>query len=179
MRIVLSGTHASGKSTLISDFHADHPRYVVLGDPFDEIDDDVLDPTSDASFAAQLRFAASRLRETAGERHVIAERGPLDFLAYLTASERLDRSDGALLPWATRLVRETMPLVDLVAVLPLDATPRVFVPEDEDPALREAMNDSLLELLDDLEDDGVAPRIVLVTGDAQARRRQLADAAAR
>ncbi|UUE20380.1 ATP-binding protein [Microbacterium sp. J1-1] len=41
MRIVVSGTHASGKSTLIADFLAAHPdflaarpEYLSLGDPF-------------------------------------------------------------------------------------------------------------------------------------------------
>ncbi|NYD65690.1 hypothetical protein [Agromyces atrinae] len=35
MRIVVSGTHASGKSTLISDFALKHPEYAVLPDPPD------------------------------------------------------------------------------------------------------------------------------------------------
>ena len=34
MRIVVSGTHASGKSTLIADFLAARPEYLSLGDPF-------------------------------------------------------------------------------------------------------------------------------------------------
>lgn len=178
MRITVSGTHASGKSTLISDFHAEHPRYLAFGDPFDEIDSELFDPTGDASFAAQLRFTVSRLRETAEEQHVIAERGPLDFLAYLTASERLGRSDGALLPRATRMVLETLPSVDLLAVLPLDDRRRIAVPEEEDPELREAMNDTLLDLLDGLEHDGAAPRVVMVAGDPQTRLRLLTEAAA-
>ena len=39
MRIVVSGTHASGKSTLISDFALRHPEFVVLPDPFEALDD--------------------------------------------------------------------------------------------------------------------------------------------
>lgn len=178
MRITVSGTHASGKSTLISDFRAERPRYVVLGDPFDEIDSELLDATGDASFAAQLRFTVSRLRETAREQHAIFERGPLDFLAYLTASERLGRSDGALIPRATRMVLEALPSMDLLAVLPLDDRWRITVPEEEDPALREAMNDSLLDLLDDLAHDGASPRVIMIAGDPQTRLRLLAEAAA-
>ncbi|MFC4138171.1 MULTISPECIES: hypothetical protein [unclassified Microbacterium] len=38
MRIVVSGTHASGKSTLIDAFAAEHPEYRVLPDPFEDPD---------------------------------------------------------------------------------------------------------------------------------------------
>ncbi|WP_417555848.1 hypothetical protein [Microbacterium sp.] len=49
MRIVVSGTHASGKSTLISDFALRHPGFTVLPDPFE-----LLDEASDAPGAAML-----------------------------------------------------------------------------------------------------------------------------
>lgn len=43
MRIVVSGTHASGKSTLVSDFAVRHPDFVVLPDlPLREVMNDVL-----------------------------------------------------------------------------------------------------------------------------------------
>jgi hypothetical protein len=175
MRIVVSGTHASGKSTLISDFRAAHPEYAVLGDPFDDIDSDA--PSSAASFVAQLRVTVSRLREAAKDRSVISERGPVDFLAYLTALESLGRDDGALLSRAQELVESSMIDVDLVAVVPLDARHPIEVSEDEDPALRAAMDDSLLEALDDLERAGVAPRIVTLTGSPRERLSQLETAA--
>lgn len=83
VRIVVSGTHASGKSTLISDFASRHPEFTVLPDPFELVDED--DAVGAALFAAQLRIAADRLTDEPGRTHVIAERGPLDFLAYLLA----------------------------------------------------------------------------------------------
>lgn len=175
MRIVVSGTHASGKSTLISDFCAAHPEYLALPDPFDDLDLD--DPASEQSFAAQLRSTASRLIETAHEADVIAERGPLDFLAYLTALVRLGRSEGSLLVRASAIAEASMARVELVAVVPLDATRRIRVPDDEDPALRDAMDEALLELLDDLEREGTAPRIVTITGDPEARVEMLNRAA--
>ena len=175
MRIVVAGTHASGKSTLIADFHAAHPEYLVLPDPFEDLDLD--DPASESSFAVQLRVSASRLHETAARAAVIAERGPLDFLAYLVALERLGRSEGALLERATRFVEESLPAFDLLAVLPLESGRRIAVPDDEDPALREAMDEALLELVDDLERDGSAPRVVFLSGDPEARLRALLEAA--
>lgn len=176
MRIVVSGTHASGKSTLISDFHAAHPRYTVLGDPFDDIDSH--DPSSAASFVAQLRVTVARLRESAGERSVIFERGPLDFLAYLTALEMLGRGDDALLARAHELVESSMADIDLIAIVPLDARHPIDLPDDEDPELREAMEDALLEALDDLERVGDMPSIAMLTGSPGERLVQLEQAAA-
>lgn len=173
MRIVVSGTHASGKSTLVSDFHAAHPRYRVLGDPFDDLDLD--DPVSERSFAAQLRFAAARLEESAEQPELIAERGPLDYLAYLTALDRLGRSDGALLTRAVQIVEQSMAQVDVVAVVPLDAARPIRVPAEEDPELRDAMDEALLDLLDDLERDGRVRRSLVITGDPARRLQMLSD----
>lgn len=176
MRIVVSGTHASGKSTLISDFHAIRPEFRVLTDPFDDLDLD--DPTGERSFARQLRVTASRVQESASWSSVISERGPLDFLAYLTALERLGRSDGDLLPRATALVEASMSDIDLLAIVPLEAARIIHVPDDEDPALRLAMDEALLELVDDLDRDGLLPRTITITGSPEARLRLLLEASA-
>ena len=175
MRIVVSGTHASGKSTLISDFHDARPEYLVLPDPFEDLDLD--DPASESSFAVQLRATAARLRESAGRSAVISERGPLDFLAYLTALERLGRSDGSLLSRATEMVDASMSDVDLLVVLPLEHDRAIRVPDEEDPALRRMMDETLGELVDDLEREGARPRIVTITGEPRTRLRRLLAAA--
>lgn len=170
MRIIVSGTHGSGKSTLTADFVARRPEYLALGDPFDELDPD--DPASAASFAAQLRVTASRVRETAGESAVISERGPLDFVAYLTALEQLGRSDGELIARATALADASLTDVDLVVLLPLDDRHPIRVPVDEDPALREAMDTALLDLADEREAAGPA-RFLTLGGDPATRLRDL------
>lgn len=174
MRIVVSGTHASGKSTLIADFLAAHPEYLSLGDPFDDLEEEAVDPSGEASFAA-LRIAAGRLRATAGQQDVIAERGPLDFAAYLIALERLGRSDGALVERAIAIAEDSLALVDLVVLVPLDARRSIRIPADEDPALREAMDQALFDLADDLaQDTGV--RLLTVAGDGEMRLATLVEA---
>lgn len=177
MRIVVSGTHASGKSTLIADFLAAHPEYLSLGDPFDDLEEEAVDPSGEASFAGQLRIAAGRLRATAGQQDVIAERGPLDFAAYLIALERLGRSDGALVERAIAIAEDSLALVDLVVLVPLDARRSIRIPADEDPALREAMDQALFDLADDLaQDTGV--RLLTVAGDGEERLATLVEAIA-
>ncbi len=164
MRIVVSGTHASGKSTLISDFASRHRDFAVLADPFDSLDERWDSPTA-SPFAAQLRISADRLvpRDSAG--HVIAERGPLDFLAYLLA---IDGMGGSLSPEldqrARAITREALERVDLLVVLPLTAADQIVVGEDEHPVLREAMNDVLLDLLDDSDLIGPGTSIVEIAG---------------
>ncbi|MGW9159356.1 AAA family ATPase [Microbacterium sp. NPDC055665] len=175
MRIVVSGTHASGKSTLISDFHAVHPEYRTLGDPFEDLD--LEEPAGEAGFAAQLRISTVRLQESSADDDVIAERGPLDFLAYLIALERLGRSDGALLARASRIVEESAESIDLIVVVPLDGERPIHVPDDEDPELREAMDQALQEIADDLEHDDVV-RVITVGGDAASRLRAVLAAVA-
>lgn len=169
MRIVVSGTHASGKSTLISDFAARHPEFVVLPDPFESIDE-AWDEPGAAMFAAQLRVAAHRLHDHRPGDDVIAERGPLDFLAYLRAvgSEPPER--------AWEIAAEAMRQVDLLVVLPLASPDSIPVAADEHPALRAAMNDELLDLVDD--PDLVADTTVLELAGAAAERLAALESAA-
>lgn len=174
LRAVVSGAHGSGKSTLIGDFAMSHREWEVLPDPFEDIDA-AAEPDA-ALFLRQLRIAAERLLEPA-TGPVIAERGPLDFLAYLDALDALGRRSSALelLERGRRLTARTMDGVDLLILLPLAATDPIEVGVEEDPELREAMDLALLELADDPDLTGGA-RVVEITGDRARRLRRLEDA---
>ncbi len=169
MRIVVSGTHAIGKSTLIGDFSMAHREFTVLPDPFELIDAAYDEPDA-STYLAQLRLSADRLLELSPDDDVIAERGPLDFLAYLIALDGLGRIhlDEDLLTRATALTTEAMTAVDLLVLLPITVDDGIRAPEDEDPELRQAMNDALLELADDV---GILGRttVVEIVGDHALR----------
>jgi len=175
VRIVVSGSHASGKSSLIADFAALHPEFDVLGDPFDLIEDAGEEPDA-GTFFAQLRYAAARLQRLPPGADVIAERGPLDFLAYLDALDVLGRPgrSSSLRERGAAIVAETAPSIDLLVLLPLSGA-GIDVPADEDPALRDEMDAALLELADDPELVGDA-RIVELVGDPARRLDQLLQA---
>ncbi|MFH8253259.1 hypothetical protein ACH3VR_23030 [Microbacterium sp. B2969] len=170
MRIVVSGTHASGKSTLISDFAARHPEFAVLPDPYEVIDEE-WDGPSAAMFAAQLRVAADRL--TSGEfgPRLIAERGPLDFLAYLMALD--DRMGASLAPdfleRSRMITAKALSHVDLLAVLPLTTVDGIAPGADEHLELRDAMDEILLELIDDPDLVGARARTVEIVGTRSER----------
>ncbi|WP_243062150.1 ATP-binding protein [Humibacter sp. RRB41] len=174
MRIVVSGTHASGKSTLVSDFALRHPEFAVLPDPF-ELMDEAWDAPSTSMFARQLRISAERLVSGEHGEHFIAERGPIDFLAYILALAELTGRDvrDDLIERGTALTAEALRRVDLLAVVPLTESDSIYVDADEDPALRLTMNGVLLELIDD--PDLVGSRLVVaeVTGSPQARLAEL------
>ena len=175
MRIVVSGTHAVGKSTLVSDFAMSNPQFDVLPDPFDLVDDP--DPASPASFSEQLTVAADRLLLLAPGADVIAERGPLDFIAYLQAAEALGRASLSAPTWAA--LRQTaaaaMARVDLLVVLPLTNAPGIWVPDEEDPALRLAMDEQLLDLCGDEELVGDVGCVIEIAGSPQERLDQLTE----
>jgi hypothetical protein len=169
VRIVVCGTHATGKSTLVSDFALAHPGYEVLPDPFELVDE--VDPGSAESFHEQLVVASERLRALPATADVIAERGPLDFLAYLAALTSSGRVSGGL--EASESLRaataSAMAHVDLLVVLPLDGTRGVWVPDEEDPRLRAAMDAHLLDLCDDEELVGDVGRVVELSGPPEDR----------
>jgi hypothetical protein len=174
MRIVVSGTHASGKSTLISDFALRYPNFTVLPDPFDLIDE-AWDQPSAAMFAAQLRVAAQRLDPDEVVGDVIAERGPLDFLAYLLARDEVTGASSSpqLLERSATITAEALGHVDLLVVLPLNSAEAIDVGDDEDPELRSAMNDVLMDLIDDPDLVGSRLRVVEIVGRPSERLRQL------
>ena len=146
MRIAVSGTHAAGKSTLIEDFLAAHPDYAFEPEPYEWLDSMSDPPTAD-DFYRQLEICGERFGTHERGARVIAERSPVDFLAYLRALEADDWIEPAL-----KLVATGMRHVDLLVVLLLSDADRIDVPESEDPELREAMNEQLLEIIggDDL-----------------------------
>lgn len=170
MRIVVSGSHATGKSTLISDFQQRHPEYEAMPDPFELIDESQDTPGA-AMFAAQLRVAADRLNDDHLAPHVIAERGPLDFLAYLLtlAELRGDEVPASLYERAVELTTEAMSRIELLVILPIEANEQISLGPDELPDLRLAMNAILLDLVQDDDLTGHCCRVAELTGPPAAR----------
>ncbi|MFF2272206.1 hypothetical protein ACFVTX_08020 [Agromyces sp. NPDC058136] len=170
MRIVVSGTHASGKTTLIDDFLDLHPEYERWGDPFEFVDS-ALDEPDASSFFEQLVASAKRLLAGGSDQDVVVERGPLDFLAYLAALENMGRGgrSAALFEQGVELTSRAMNEVDLLVILPLHHRDGISVGDDEDLELRSAMNESLLELSDDSDLVGDRARVIEVVGDRATR----------
>ncbi|HYI07684.1 MAG TPA: AAA family ATPase [Thermoanaerobaculia bacterium] len=182
MRIAVSGTHCSGKSTLVEDFLAAHRDYLHEPEPYEWLEDELAAGEPDANdFNRQLQLSVERLSTYGLGTRVIAERSPLDFLAYMLALADLGRTgrDCALIASAAECAAAGMAHVDLLVLLPLNGTDGIFAPDSEDLELREAMNDRLLDLVAadpySLFASG-RPRVVEIHGSRYERLRQLGDA---
>lgn len=152
VRIAVSGTHSSGKTTLIEDFLAAHREYIHEPEPYVWLEELYGEPLPAepraADFFRQLEISVERLRGYERGACMIAERSPLDFIAYLLALQDLGRGDSAVLGEALALAADGLAHLDALVVLPLNEGDAMEVPEDEDPELREAMNDRLIELVE-------------------------------
>lgn len=143
MRIAVSGTHASGKTTLIEAFVAQHPEYAFEPEPYTVLtevhgEQFAYPPTFD-DFQRQLQFQIETLARYSERDHVIFERSPVDFLAYMIA---IDDCDDAL-----EDIRDALRHLDVIVFLPLDDRTPIDVAGDEDPELRIAVDEILRDIL--------------------------------
>jgi hypothetical protein len=173
MRIAVSGTHCSGKTTLVEDFLERHPEYVHEPEPYEWLSEargaDFSAELNAADVWDQLEISVERLAAHGPESNVIAERSAIDFLAYLEALRILGREHtSAMLDAARELASRGMENVDLLVVLPLNGD--VEAPEDEDPELRDAMNLCLLKIVDDeLDQMAAGVRLTEIVGTREQR----------
>jgi thymidylate kinase len=143
MRVGISGTHGTGKTTLAQALGAHLPGYVVADEPYYLLEEQGHEfglPPSPEDYRALLACSVRSL--TAGRADVIFDRTPLDYLAYLAAAgvDPAEQADAAALgPAFARL--------DLLVITPVTPETERVLPGADRPALRERMNEALLELV--------------------------------
>jgi predicted ATPase len=143
MRIAISGTHCTGKSTLIDEFLQAHPEFVHEPEPYtvmvEDLGEEFAEEPCVEDFLRQLEFNIGRLQQHAPGERVIYERCPLDFLAYIDALAPAS-VEPLLAP-----VSDAMHNLDLIVYLPLDDT----APDSEYPKLQKAVDRRLSAILRD------------------------------
>jgi hypothetical protein len=152
MRVAVSGTHCSGKSTLIDEFLLAHPDFTHEPEPYTVLAEDygevfAAEPSPD-DFYRQLEFNVDRLRRYQSGDRVIFERSPVDFLAYMLALNAMRRSEGAaqLIKRSLGMVLDAIQLLDLIVFLPLDEEDGIAISDSENPELRSAVNGRLVDI---------------------------------
>lgn len=146
MRIAVSGTHVTGKSSLVEELAARLPNHLTIPEPYVILEERgyafAHPPTVD-DFVMQLKLSLTLLRRKS--RNDIFDRCPLDFLGYISASHGADQFD--LEAWRTPIA-QAMQSLDLVVVLHVDPA---HDPEtsSEDRAFRLAVDELLRDIVDD------------------------------
>ena len=168
MRIAVSGSHASGKSTLIDAFLARHPEFAHEPEPYVQMDalGEVFgeEPTED-DFRRQLDFCLATLAKYSPNDNVIFDRSPIDFLAYIVAIRGQPPDDFDDL---VDKVAAALPNLDLIAFLPLDGT----IDAGEEAELREDVDEELYAFIldDELElFEAGTPLVIQLHGGVEAR----------
>lgn len=142
MRVGLSGTHGTGKSTLAADL-ADRLRgHRVVPEPYLLLEEDGYEfgfPPTVADYRAQLARSIEVMRQPGD---LIFDRTPLDVLAYLVAlgCDVEEETSGEVL-------RPGFASLDALVVVPVTAESRRRLPAPELPALRDAVDDALRALV--------------------------------
>lgn len=145
MRIAISGSHATGKSTLIAELARSLPSYVTVEEPYDTL------VTLGHAFAErpipadfeQLVLESCRSLTRRKARHVLFDRCAADYYAYLlTIDAGSVVTDTALF----HDVADAMARLDLVVFVPVERPDRIRVDASESPKLRRRVDESLREM---------------------------------
>jgi hypothetical protein len=148
MRIAVSGTHFSGKSTLIEDLSDLLPRYVTVDEPYRLLEEDGYEFSAIPSledFENQLTRSLEALEE---ENHgdVLFDRCPLDLLGYILTLS--DAGSFDLDDWLPE-IEEALESLDLIVFLPVEAEDRIALPATEDDDFRMQVDEKLKEIIRD------------------------------
>jgi hypothetical protein len=183
MRIAVSGTHCSGKTTLIEEFLRVHPEFAHEPEAYAALVEDYgeefsAEPGAD-DFFRQLEFNVERVKRYALGERVIFERSPIDYLAYLLALKDLKRDEvDALVETAQALIPGAIRNLDLIVFLPLNKADRIDLPDSEDPKLRRAVDSRLVAIFNE-DEFGVSsggPKIIETNGTPAQRLRMVESA---
>ena len=180
MRIAISGSHGTGKSTLIEAFLKRRPDYAHEPEAFESLADDVdltfEEGPTEEGMALLLRHAIDSVARRRRDESVVFERSPVDYIAYAAASERTWSKAGVsrFLAEYAPVVRASIEDLDLIALISVDSK-GPGARAGEDPRFRRRVDRELKRaLLDD--DHGLlgGPRSPRVIELPAATARQLA-----
>jgi predicted ATPase len=147
MRVGISGTHGTGKTTLAQALCGRLPGHVTADEPYYLLEEEGYEfafPPSQEDYRALLARSVRSLASPLARPEVIYDRTPLDYLAYLAATGA-DLSAEAEAEAA--MLRPVFMRLDLLVITPITAETEQVLPAAEMPGLRADMNDALLELV--------------------------------
>jgi predicted ATPase len=167
MRIAISGTHFSGKSSLVQALSEALPQFTIVEEPYHLLQEEgheFAELPSIEDFELQLERAIENLDENA-PKNVIFDRCPADILGYLLS--HIDVEAFNLEEWLPR-VQTAIKKLNLIVFLPIEEPDRIVLPLSQDAAYRQRVDEKLREILqEDILDIDVD--VLEVSGNLQTR----------
>ena len=164
MRIAVSGTHRTGKTSLVEALAGVLPGYAVREEPYRLLEEDgyeFADPPTVEDFERQLELSREIL--ASAPANVLLDRCSLDFIAYMQAKgEDVDVDD----------LRDEIASLDLIVVVPIETPDRIALPAHEDRRLRRLVDEHLRRLVVD-DPHGFEANVLEVSGGLEDRIRQV------
>jgi predicted ATPase len=145
MRIGISGTHGTGKTTLAGALCAHLPGHLTADEPYYLLEDEGYEfafPPSPDDYRALLARSLQSLSAQPQQPGVVFDRTPLDYLAYLAATG-VDAEHEA----GTPALKPALASLDLLVITVITPETERLLPTPDLPELREAMNEALLDLV--------------------------------
>jgi hypothetical protein len=145
MRVGITGTHGTGKTTLAGALCARLPGHVMADEPYYLLEEEGYEfgfPPSLEDYRALLARSVQSLSSPPLLPAIVFDRTPLDYLAYMAAigADPADEAGAAAL-------QPAFASLDLLVITVI--TPERALPAAEMPGLQSEMNDALVELVYD------------------------------
>jgi hypothetical protein len=169
MKIAVSGSHQTGKTTLIDELAVSLPTFATIEEPYYQLEHEGHQfgaVPSLEDFEAQLDRSVESIGASPGD--VLFDRCPCDMLAYLVTHDESEWFD--LDRWIPS-VRAAMRQLDLVAYVPIEDPDPIGVAAPEYGVLRSRVDDELRAMvLDDPWSLGIPAIEVMGSPEERARR---------
>jgi thymidylate kinase len=170
VRIAISGTHASGKSTLAEELAAALPQYLTVDEPYYLLEEEGHQfPAMPSIEDFELQLERSIEILNGGEPDVIFDRCPADLVAYLLTHEDAGLFD--LEDWLPR-ARAAIETLDLIVFVPVEDRDRIALPRSLDAGFRSDVDEKVREILLD-NFLGFDVDVLTVKGSPQGHARQV------
>ena len=131
MRICISGTNSTGKSTFISDFMKEWPKYTTPEHTYRQVlEEKKLSHTKKTSEDAQwaiLNNMIDNIQKHGEGDKVIYDRGPIDNIVYSMWASSKGLVDEKFVTKCLPLLSESIKLIDMIFFIPVtDSAPVVY-----------------------------------------------------
>jgi len=145
MRIAISGTHFSGKTTLIEALSEVLPQYTTLEEPYHllaEEGHEFAEFPSIEDFELMLERSIENLEDSV--QNTIFDRCPVDILGYILSHIDVEAFD--LEEWLPR-IQSAIKKLDLIVFLPIERPDRIVLPLSQDINFRRRVDEKLQEII--------------------------------